>query len=164
VPDWKIFIKICQEELGYSPTRGLDNEHIPTDSPSAFLASLDMSNDPLQSLRMENRAWNHFHASFIAVGTEYFLLEVAVNTNLCLLYKGTQYVNNKTVLVILTGSILDWHNAIVKLCQKNKSEETRAIMNHCLVHLQESGFRDIWREYDKIQLDDGTLTLVRRQS
>ena len=158
-PEWPTFINICQEELGYSPTRGIDSIGIKPDAPCAFLASLDMRNQPLLALRFENKAWNHFHASFIAVGSDTLLIEILVNTNLKVLYTQTE---NNTLLIILTGSILDWHDAIIKMSGPSINKEVSAVMNNCLVHLQEAGFRELWNEYDKIQLEDGTLTLRRR--
>ena len=69
-PDWKTFIKVCQEHLGYSPTRGLDDQDMKPKDPASFLACLTMDNKPLENLRhggTTNYTFHHVMFSFLAI-------------------------------------------------------------------------------------------------
>ncbi len=52
--DWKIYIELCQEFLGESPTRGIDAAGIKIDNPTAFLKTLDFTNTPLNAINQEH--------------------------------------------------------------------------------------------------------------
>ena len=63
---WETFIKTCQESLGFSPTRGIDKHNINPKEAKAYVASLDLRNQPLECLRTElNPVFKHVHLSFV---------------------------------------------------------------------------------------------------
>lgn len=160
---WPTFIKMCQDELGYSPTRGLDEIGMKPDAPCAFLAAIGMDNKPLQQLRFGHHigtAWRHVSASFIAVAK---LKEVAYLSNYTDLRITFKRVDDD-YLIIVTGDMQEWRDAIIKGCQSDHRsfKSLRQMMNYCLVHFQEGGFREVWHDCEKIGLEDGTFVVKIR--
>ena len=162
---WPTFIKVCQEELGYSPTRGLDEVGIKPDAPCAFLAAIGMDNKPLKQLRFGHQigtAWKHVRASFIAVAPQKVLCQLDNYTDLQI--TGNKIEESSDYLIIMTGSMRDWRDAIIMCCRTDSRihKEIREMMNFCLVYFQESGFREVWHDCEKIGLEDGTFIIKVR--
>jgi hypothetical protein len=155
-------IKVCQDELGYSPTRGLDVIGINTDSPSAYLACIGLDNKPLDQLRTgHNRhtAWKHASVSFIAITKAKLVIQLTSICGFHVLPKGIP--DSDDYLIIITGNMCQWREGIIKGCRfKDRLyKDLRVMMNYCLVYLQEAGFREIWHDCEKQSLEDGTFIL-----
>jgi len=162
---WPTFIKVCQEELGYSPTRGLDEVGIKPDAPCAFLAAIGMDNDPINQLRFGHHtgtAWKHVSASFIATVSQKVLYQLDNYTDLQI--SGNKIAESNDYLIIATGSIREWRDAVIRCCRIDSKlhKEIREMMNYVLVYFQESGFREVWHDCEKIGLEDGTFRVKIR--
>jgi hypothetical protein len=155
--DWASYIKVCQEVLGYSPTRGLDDAGIDINDPCSFLATLSLDNKPLENLRKaENTAFNHIMFSFIGVMDLETVMTIMAGTQLqCLYRKGRQ-----DHLVIMSGTMDRWFRAIVVGCDPDSELfGFRMIMNQCYLHFSRTGFKEVWGRYEKIDLGDTTFCL-----
>ena len=80
--EWRILIDMCQRHLGFSPTRGLDNEGLDLKDPSSYLGCLDFNNEPTKHLQDGSGAFQHFHLSFIAALDEGMVTDIATHTPL----------------------------------------------------------------------------------
>lgn len=158
---WPTFIQTCQEQLGYSPTRNLDDIGIDLKNPASFLGCLDFANDMKGQLQGKRgyESWSHFHVSFIFVCKISTILFLKNYTKLSMTSKRCSDEESR-YLVIASGSIFDWRLAVIHGCSEIDTE-LRKMMNYCLIYLQESGFRDVWTDYDKIGLPDGSFVLRR---
>ena len=154
--NWTGFIKQCQETLGYSPTRGLDSENLDVESPSSFLACLDLKSKPKEHLRSGGPAFNHVHASFMVDANVPILFDV-INANHLRLMK----IEGKRgkVLLILTGSMADWRDVCVALCHKDIDTETREVFNEIIIIIDRAGFKEIWSKFERTKERDGTFSL-----
>ena len=160
--NWPVFIKTCQDVLDYSPTRGLDNSGIKPDAPCAFLACIGIDNDPLNQLRfghITGKGWKHIHASFIAVISLKTLSQISNLSDLTVTIKKTD--DNGDYLIIVSGDIRQWRDTVIKGCRLHDKQhkQLRELMNYCLVYFQESGFREVWHDCEKIGLEDGTFVV-----
>ena len=157
-PNWEIFIKVSQDVLGYSPTRGLDADGLNPKSPCAFVASLDFNNKPKLNLRTsayKNNLLAHMHVSFIIIAHEDIIEDFAMYTNLKIIIKR----NHKKHIIVLTGSMQDWYDAIIKCCAHIVHSEVRGSMNIIHQHLEKGGFHELWSRYTKVYMPDETYTL-----
>lgn len=157
--DWTTYIKMCQDVLGYSPTRGLDECAIDPKSPAAYLATLDLENQPLEHLRNPEDSQGFHHVFFS------FIVELISPEDIMAIKGGRLRVLNKrgssTYLAILSGSILDWYYQTIFGCTKKSSIGVRQVMNKCYEYLCLAGFKEVWSNYERIDLQDQTFYLRR---
>lgn len=158
-PNWQTFINVCQEVLGYSPTRGLDICSISIDKPSAYLGCLDLENNPLENFRHGYRALMHFFASFIIKGDIKLVNQLYEFTSLNYMIRKRE--GSDIYLIIATANMSDWKATILRCCCLDIPTEIRAMMNRCHIHFREEGFAQIWDGYISQNVGDGTYTLTR---
>lgn len=152
---WPILIEMCQKHLGYSPTRGLDEEGFDIKDPSSYLASLDFNNTPTKHLRERSGAFRHFHISFIAVLDDQMITDLASETSLRICAKR----GKRKLLAILTGSMDEWYNSILHCCSESSDTEIRTLFNNVLDCFDRIGARHIFSSLHRQELSDGTLKI-----
>lgn len=158
-PSWEIFIKICQEELGFSPTRGLDDAGISLKQASAFLATLSLDNKPREALRDNVKILHHFFISFIISIEPEFLVDLYNwYYMLELLSKSTDHKD----FCICSGTVHEWRDTVVMGCNKNSPKIIRQISNHIYNNLLSGGFSDIFYDFTRNNLLDDTFELKRK--
>jgi hypothetical protein len=156
--NWEIFIKMSQDILGFSPTRGLDEAKMDMKVPASYLACLDFENNPRYNLLHPNSTYSHVSMSFILQTDGYTLGEIASITEFSIISKSSKTYN---YLVILTGTVGVWLRAIITGCQNQISKDTRIIFNACMEYFENAGFGPLWSSYQKQILPDGTFILIR---
>lgn len=152
--EWRVFIDVCQRVLGASPTRGIDASHLEIKDPAAYLGSLDMENKPLSALRDPfNAGHSHYSISFIMV-LDAEGVQSLFGTGLSLF---TKEGNRRQCVVIATGTMAAWHNAVLSGCRIQASYELRFIMNCVAARFEQAGFREVFSHLKKNQIQDGTF-------
>lgn len=158
-PEWCIFIDVCQRVLGYSPTRGLDACHLDIKDPAAYLACLNMANEPLDSLRrggLGSSWFEHFSITFAMLLDVEGMSHIA-NTPLHYYWRSGK--RRDELLVIVTGNMDEWYRAILGGCQESADYELRWIMNRALNRLEQAGFREVFSRFKKTKLLDDTFII-----
>ena len=153
-PEWQVLVNVCNDVLGLSPTRGLDLSGMAPSDPAAFLASLDLKNDPKNALRNPGPVFRHYMISFIAVCDDYLLQQLG-DTEI----KVSSTKGRREWVAILSANMLEWYRTILWACRKESEYELRACMNLVVAHLERAGFREIFSSFEKHQLGDGTFVL-----
>ena len=153
--DWLTFIKVCQDVLGYSPSRGLDACKLDPANPASYLASLNMKNTPLESLREDRQILEHFMASFLCILDDEVIKAIATHTRLRMIEK----VARKESAVILSGTMAEWLDAVIAGSKEDTDFDFRWVMNAIMVHLERAGFKEILHNWDKHFLQDKTFKL-----
>jgi len=154
--DWKQFITLCKETVGYSPTRGLDASASPTHKdPAAFLACVDLRNNPLGALKdgRQRGLFRHFFLSFMLTLEDESLIalqqtQLAIYSEKC----------NREYFVIASGSMADWHDAVIFGCKAVVPYELRISSNIIYDVFLNMGFRASF-PYTKTKQPDGTFIL-----
>jgi len=149
-PNWPAYIAKATELLGISPTKGLDNHDIALSSPQAYLASLDLSNDPITHLREGSVAFDHYHISFMLdcdtdTLVQFSSLRVRVYTK-----KARQ-----GWLVILTANMTEWREAIVENTREKSPPVLIQVFSFVYTYLCNHGFRDVFIGYTSKRNIDG---------
>jgi hypothetical protein len=155
--DWKQFISTCRETVGYSPTRGLDACVSPTHKdPAAFLACIDLQNKPLEAIRhgYKRGLFRHFFFGFSFLLSENELRELHQRTRLALFSEAS----GRDYLVIASGTMDQWHDAVICMCQIDCLYELRVIFNTIYNLFLNMGFREAF-PYSKIEQQDGTFAI-----
>lgn len=156
--DFKTLVEVCQKTLGYSPTRGLDNNKIDIESPSAYAATLSLENNPVDSLS-GHVALHHYFFAFLVVVDGEVLNDLSIYSMLRVYAKPAR----KNYLVILTGDLLEWREAIVQGCQEERTYDFRSLMSIILGMLEQAGFAGLWKGYSQVLLEDKTTVLKCQQ-
>ena len=156
--EWSIFVDVCQRILGVSPTRGLDATHLAIDDPAAYLACLNMRNEPLDSLRrggLGSTWFGHFSITFAMVLDTDGVIQLC-NTGLCYTWK--KGLKRDQYLSLVTGTMDQWYAAILGT-DETSDYTLRFIMNTVLARFQQAGFREVFSRFSKQTLSDGTFIL-----
>ena len=152
--EWRVLIDMCQKHLGYSPTRGLDNEGLDIKDPSSYLGCLDFNNSPTRHLQTGGGAFRHFHLSFIAALDEGMITDIASSTKLRIYAKR----GKRKHLTILTGSMDEWHDAVLSCCKGDTDHELRSLFNNVFDCFTRIGARHVFTSVHRQELSDGTFT------
>ncbi len=155
--DWRVFIDLCQNTLGYSPSRGVDKSYLDIKDPAAYIGSLNLENDPLKALREGGSIFQHFSMTFIADIDEAALLSLQRRSRLIAFSK--EYKRDR-YLTILTGNMEQWLTSIVEACSRDTEYHYRWIMSRVLEYLQQTGLKEIFSSYTKEDLQDETCILT----
>jgi len=156
-PNWRQFIDSVKEVLGYSPTRGLDAcAAITHRDPASWLACLDLRNEPLDAIRngRQRGLFQHYFISFMFCCEEDTLVKLNEMTTVATV---TAKVRHDYV-VIASGTVQKWHDAVVSGCKIEVEWELRSITCGIYNLLLNMGFREAF-QYKKIDQRDGTFTL-----
>lgn len=155
--EWRILIDMCQRHLGFSPTRGLDNEGLDVKDPSSYLGCLDFCNEPTKHLQTGSGAFRHFHLSFIAALDEGMITDISSITSLRICAKR----GKRKLLTILTGSMDEWFKATIDCCHERQDVELRTLFNTVFEAFQRIGARHVFTSVYRQELHDGTFTLCK---
>ena len=131
--NWQPFIEMATEFTGESPTRGIDKSYLKISDPSAFLACMDMNNDPMNALRKETMLWEHFTVTFGALLTAKELAKLRAET--ALIYYSKRCEEGE--LILGSGSIRDW-----KLSYRLAPESE--FISGCVNLLRSTGFKEVF--------------------
>lgn len=156
--NWKEFINAAHEAVGYSPTRGLDACLSPTHrDPAAFVACLDLQNKPLEALRhgRERGLFCHYFMSFICVIDEATIRHINEQTRLA---TWSTSIQRGQFFTVLSGTMDQWHDAIVTGCRIEVPWEFRSTMNSIYNIIVNAGFKEAF-PYKKIENQDRTFSL-----
>jgi len=161
--DWKIYIKFIEELLGFSPTRGLDEESVNIKDPAAFLATLSLDNNPLQNLRnciATNSTAKHIMFSFAAHIDLPMILEISSLYDLKTLYKRDK--KDIDYVAIVSGTMEQWYWSIVKGCGEMASINSKQFMTKCLNIFEMFLYKNLWNKFEMIGDKYGHYTLYKK--
>ena len=156
-PDWTEYIRLCQENMGFSPTRGLDVDGLDPKMPNAFLATLDLKNQPLKSLRegyVTNPAFRHVSFTFLCI-VDKDVMQFFQPLGLEVMH----YEKNRRNMLIVSGTMEQWSIAMLRACSPEADLEIRHIFNSIFDSFKLMGFRDIWYGCQERDNFDRTFTL-----
>jgi len=156
--DWPGYIDFCIQHTGKSPTHNLDAFYMKPDNLGAFMASLQDGRDPRQILRHEARVLNHISLSFM-IHCSFDTLAEIVTWDLSTLY---YTAGRNDALIIASGSMKQWKEAILLVCIPGTDFESRAIMNKCLLFMEKAGLSEVFGSCKKESLQDETFILKEK--
>ena len=154
--DLPTYVRVCKDHLGYSPTRGLDANNIDIKSPSAFLYTLDLNNQPAVAIK-KLELYGHAFASFIGVARE----EEIETISMCLRKLTiTQYPGLlKLDIMIISGTLDAYYNYILYFTTARVPTIVREALNILKKNLERAGYNELWSDYVELPLADGTFIL-----
>ena len=111
--DWKIYSEQVKKILNIDPLKGLGASYIDRELPAAYLATLDLENQPLEQLRegvLNTPSFRHFSVSFIgSMSSELFFELICSFPDLRTLSKEATKTSH---FVILTAYMFIWHHTV----------------------------------------------------
>ena len=145
-PIWANLCKFGENYVKLNPLEGFATTYIKHDSPAAFPACLDFSNNPLHNLSKGHTENSTFHHCVISFG-------VVAGSKINGLRNIEQLELDNNCL-ILTGTIETWYELIVKKLTKHGNSSLRVLLCHVLLHLEKIGFREMFIKFDKIKVSE----------
>lgn len=158
--DLSMLQRICDEVLGFSPTRALDKTHLKVTDPAAFLACLDLEDRPLEALRQGKRRsgiYSHFFASLIAVVPNDVVPQVMNLGRLAIYSKEAK----RESVIIMSGTMDNWYDAILAGCNKGVDTDLRSVMTGSLHCFERVGLREVFSDLTHKTMTDGTTYLCQ---
>lgn len=155
--EWRVFTEMCQKHLGFSPTRGLDDEGLDLKDPSSYLGCLDFNNQPTKHMQEGSGAFRHFHISFIAALDEGIITDLSTETGLRIYAKR----GKRKHLTILTGSMDEWYSAVMACCSRDSDYELRSLFNNVFECFNRIGARHVFTSVYRQEFQDGTFVLCK---
>ena len=155
-PSWRTYIEVCQDVLGYSPTRGLDKSGVNVKDIEAFLITLDLENGGVESIREPNRALNHISLSYMGLLSKQILIDLQSNTTLYVISKRIE----DEYLCVVSGTMMQFYFAILICCSEKVTLKLRQLFNGLLSHIESTGLREVFSTKRKRYLADSTFILV----
>lgn len=155
IADWSTYIKVCQDNLEYSPTRGIDDAGIDIKSPSAFLYTLDLANQPRRAIHRKDY-YGHSFVSFLGV------LDSDITMDIARKLRGiavTSKLGRRKDIAIFSADLAVWDYAITSYTTSESGKYIRDFLNRVKRCLERAGYNEIWSGYDEIPQADGTFTL-----
>jgi len=160
--EWAPFIKACQDVVGVSPTRGLDEHQIDLKHPKAFIASLDCKNNPQEAMKNAAPLQHLCHGflSFFAILTEEHLQYNFVGVfplyaKMCIHFiKG----EDKRIM-IMSGTLATWREVLLACNHHLVPTIIREFSNELYTMFKSAGLRDLWHGYKQIFLPNNTFEL-----
>lgn len=146
-PDWQIYTDTLQELLKINPRKALDAEEIALTDMKAFLLTLGLDGKINKSQNPYNKGNKHVFISFLTVIDEETILEL-LSYNLVFIHKERK----KDFVVLMTGSLSQWHDACVVGCD---NPITRIVFNNVVKCLEQIGFKIIFYNYKKVYEHEG---------
>jgi len=156
-PDWEAFTKGCKTCLGYDPIAEIDDAGLSRQA-GAFLATLSLSDDPLDSIKSGHHSAEHFFISCMSEATGLCVIQILAATRL-------QYLTvAKTIkpFGIFSGSFKAWTEAILHFCQKDSYPEARKEFTDVYqAFMKDKGFMQVFSGYNEVETNDGIILLRR---
>lgn len=142
--DWDTFIKLCYDNLEYSPTKRLDEARQSLDQTTSFLAALAYlegeTASPEQAILKSEKLLDYL--SYVVVVTEYCseaLTELRHKTDLNVTFPGEQS------FAVCSGTLRDWFNMTLICCNKTARPELQEIGTQIVHMFERAGFAIVWR-------------------
>jgi hypothetical protein len=156
--NWIDFLKVCNDLLQSSPTRKLDEHNVQVGPAASLLSTLHYfqggtATSPRQAILESGALKDHIYFGFLIHTDKDTMIELLQRTNLKVTSAPVKNEPSR-VLLVVTGTLLDWHLATLELCQ---SAGTRYIGNQIVVILESIGFAAIWAGYNKRPMTNGFL-------
>lgn len=139
IGDTKTLNNLSLEIFKESATKGLDTTYLSITDPAAFISCLNLKNQPLESIRLRDPILGHSFISVLVI-SDFDLTEEMVNGafRVYLIRRGRFFI------YILTGSILDWVNALEK--QSLTNLDMISIYDTIRSEFRRTGFKELFNE------------------
>jgi hypothetical protein len=153
--DERSFIKIVKETVDMQLSSGLSGQD------SRFLSMVvqwcyDCENE-LQCLRESGNAATHLFFGFLIICDYECLIELLQH------HVGkitsTATIKTGTSLLIMSGTLDEWRNSIVRLSIRESDRNVRLVMNRILAYFDSIDLGQVFISYRRVQLKDGTKLL-----
>ena len=142
--EWQVYIRTCKEVLGLDPSKAIDAAGLSTKKSSAFIASLGFTDNPRHYLKHARRSLEHCSATFIGDLKTRDLLQLHC-THLSIWSKEHPLGH----LVIASGNMAEWQQAVLMGCRNCTSVSYRKHMTEVYLALEATGYGIIWSDYKK---------------
>lgn len=154
------FDSIAREDLGRSITKGGDNARLDTDSYPAYLAALasftDEASVAVRACSDYEMILRHLHFAYYISGDGLKSTSVCLGTHLSV------DVGSDGKTMIVSGSLYSWKHAIIFYCKNDYPKQVREIFNAIFNYFKQAKLREVWRDFQTQELQDGTFQLTYR--
>jgi len=116
--------------------------------------SYNREKDALASIRHASSSLEHLYFGFLVLSDGKLPYYLAVNTNLRIISTEESFGH----FSLITGSLYDWKYVIID--SDNDPKGVRYFYNLCQDYFEQSGIIEIWGNYSRKKLTDGTFKLL----
>lgn len=155
--NWQALRSYSQELLNVNPIRNLDSVNIDLKDPAAFIAALGFGESAKEFLRKakQTNVLNHSSMSFVASLDDELIEKFSTVTNLNMWIKRGRGLH----LVILTGTMDDWYEAVRSGCRSDVDKDFRILMSKVFNIFQNTSYREVFSNLNRVSESDGSIIL-----
>lgn len=161
--DWDIFLKACNDALGYSPIRGVDSLQRELSDPAKLIASLAAFHDkqnleaPLASIREAGSILRHLSYVFLTYCDTALISDIRERTQLNVTSKVV--FESVESLAVVSGSLFDFRIATLECCTEDSPYNLRYLFDAFVLYFESIGLGELWHDQRKRPLKDKTFLL-----
>ncbi len=162
--DWEAYLSVARQVMNRNITKTLDANNIPVKSAKGFLISLaelkEENQNPTSVINNPGNILGHMFYSFIIIcdrQTPCDLLEITP------LQVHRVDCRNGLAMCIVSGNLTDWRTAIINGCTDTVTYNLRFLLDECLKAFEQIGLKNLWRQYIKMPMSDGTIKLIEKK-
>lgn len=147
------------QAAGFRPTRRLDDSKIKVGDFQSYLLALYYIRHPdgvppKDALKDLGQIMDHLFFSFFIEADKEVISEIYRRATLSTISLDT---TRTTEVIIASGSLTQWHAAILEFCSLGVDERTRMLFDAIILMFERAGLRGLWSNYRKIKQDDGFI-------
>ena len=153
--NWPILIQLSQTYLGKSLTRPLDEQMVEPKDAGAFIRAighLESGSNRREVFLLQDWLLEAVDLSFVVVvGDPYvqgFWQQAA-----------KLFGHGKPTFMVYKASVKTWREVLIRCCHRKQLREVRYIANRIFEFLDQTGLREVFTQYNKEALSDGTFEL-----
>lgn len=155
-----MFAAKVREDLGRNITKGGDNARLEKDSFPACIAALAsfVNEGSVATLACSDNELilRHIHFAFYVRGNGHKSLTHCLSSHLVV------DLGSDGQSLIVSGSLMDWKHAVIFYCRPQYPKDVRIIFNNIFNLFNQAQLREVWRDYERMELQDGTFELTYR--
>lgn len=155
--DFGVFLGLCQQALGYSPSEVVDASPVRRSEPERFLSCLAALWDRQAPAGMPLRLLSHISFSVLVAADERDMLDILQ------VVSGMPFVVTETLmrsvqLAVITGTAAQWRSAVKAGSSCDVGLNVRALFNRVMVLFESAGV-SLWKDYECRPMQDHTFLL-----
>lgn len=109
------------------------------------------------AIRNPGSVLRHLMFSFMAVSLRDHCLEFSQHTTI---YCHSVRSSSGMFFHLLSGTLEQWRLAIINCSSDVTEQDFRVLVNKCLLIFDQIGLKDLWFDFSRKQLNDGTIKLI----
>jgi hypothetical protein len=155
--NWELFNEYILKTLSKNPKKIISEHNLNSTNPYSLPVSLQLLRDPNFSPWKGNLDLDLLQHIFLSLILDVSKSILVKFSQLIFLKTSILEINQDKIILILSGTVLDWKNSVPINLQKDTDLEVRRIFSAIYSKFRQTDFRNLWNEFDVSKDSEGVL-------